>query len=178
MAKVTFDTASIIAKVRRGAVRGVLAATEDVRNEVIRLILDTAKTGRIYNTRFFTIGTGPDRRVIPYGSRPSHQASAPGEPPASDTGTLVNHITTEYSEDGLRGSVMARTKYAEYLEYGTDRMEPRPFMRPALMNQHEAIGQTIAEAIRNELLRPSPGIVATDVAPTVSELGKGIAEGG
>lgn len=130
MARVTFNTEDIIARARVGAMQGVLAATEEVRNEAIRLILDTPKTGKVYK-----------RRSV------EHQASAPGEPPASDTGTLVNRIRTEYSSDGLRGSVIASTLYAPFLEFGTQHMEPRPFMRPALANKREEIFDTISRSI-------------------------------
>lgn len=59
----------------------------------------------------------------------THQASAPGEFPAIDTGALVNSIQTEMQ--GLQGIVYTNQEYAVYLEYGTIRMSPRPFMIPA-----------------------------------------------
>ena len=122
--------------VHRGVKRGVVAGTELVRNEALRLILHTAKTGRLYQRR---------GRV--------HQASAPGEAPASDTGTLVRNITTRYSEDGKAfvGIVAAHTHYAASLEYGTPRMAPRPFMRPALANKREEIDQAVQAAVKQAL---------------------------
>lgn len=64
----------------------------------------------------------------------SHKASAPGEPPASDTGRLLNSIghTMYDGAQGRSARVSAKTKYALWLELGTRYMAPRPFMRPAL----------------------------------------------
>ena len=59
-----------------------------------------------------------------------HQASAPGETPASDTGTLMRSIYHERETD-LTYAIGSRLVYAAYLEYGTSRMAPRPFFRPS-----------------------------------------------
>ncbi|MGP1664479.1 MAG: hypothetical protein ACTS5I_00900 [Rhodanobacter sp.] len=58
-----------------------------------------------------------------------HQASAPGEMPAIDTGALVNSIQTEVQ--GTEGAVYTNAEYAEHLEYGTVNMAARPYMTPA-----------------------------------------------
>lgn len=127
---VSFDSGAILAAVRQAAMRGVVRGTESVRNEAITLILNSPKTGRVYR-----------RRGV------EHQASAPGEPPASDTGRLVGSIRTSYSESELAGTVTASTDYAAHLEYGTQRMEPRPFMRPALASRRDAIERDIQREV-------------------------------
>ena len=117
--------------------RGVVRGTEGVRNEAVLLIMNPPKTGRIYR-----------RRGV------EHQASAPGEAPASDHGAsgLAGRIRTSYNIAGLAGTVIASTDYAAALEYGTQRIEPRPYMRPALANRREAIEadiqREVARAIR------------------------------
>lgn len=58
-----------------------------------------------------------------------HQASAPGEMPAIDTGALVNSIQTLVR--GTEGAVYTNQEYAPHLEYGTVNMAARPFMTPA-----------------------------------------------
>lgn len=77
--------------------------------------------------------------------------SSPGEPPAVVTGQLrasIGHQVVE--EDGkIVGyvGVPAGVPYGEYLEFGTSKMQPRPFLVPALeINRAE-----ITEAIREEL---------------------------
>lgn len=66
----------------------------------------------------------------------SHQASAPGEAPAIDIGNLVNSIFSEKSGPG-EALVGAHAEYGVYLEFGTSRMAPRPFLRPALEKARE-----------------------------------------
>jgi len=118
--------------IRRNAMRGVMRGTEAVRNEAIRLILSGPHSGRVYGRR-------------------KHQASAPGEPPASDTGRLIGSLTTSYDPVNLTGKVVVGAQYGLYLEFGTQRMEPRPFLRPALANMQGEITRVIAEEIQRGL---------------------------
>ena|SRR3990167_8198414 len=120
--------------IRSAIMRGVVRGTESIRNEMIRLILETPKTGRVY-TRWGV----------------SHQASAPGEPPASDLGQLVNSIRTSYEPQDLIGIVHVGAKHGEYLEFGTARMAPRPFARPAAVNKMPDVTTYIAEEITKGL---------------------------
>lgn len=63
----------------------------------------------------------------------AHQASAPGEPPAVDTGLLRASIRHEVvDEDGPVAYVGSDVKYAIYQELGTRYIVPRPYLRPAL----------------------------------------------
>lgn len=136
MAKSTLsgDWSGIPKKIRQAAARGVLAGTEDVRNEAISLINNSPPTGRVYR-----------RNGV------EHIASSPENPPRSDTGNLINQIRTEYSEDGLIGYVISAASYAGRLEFGTENMEPRPYMRPALRNKIKEINQKIASEIDKAL---------------------------
>lgn len=67
-----------------------------------------------------------------------HQASAPGEMPAVDTGALVNSIQTE--QDGAtKWVVYTNMEYAPHLEYGAPAagIAPRPFFTPAAERERE-----------------------------------------
>jgi hypothetical protein len=88
-------------------------------------------TGRLYTTRFYRDREGRLRRG---GRRVPHQASAPGFPPASDTGRLLSSIHHEVVGAGtdLEARIGSDVNYALYLELGTRYMLPRPFLRPAL----------------------------------------------
>jgi len=61
-----------------------------------------------------------------------HRASAPGEPPAPDTGRLraATQADEQVRRDGedFVGRVVANTEYAAALETGTERMAARPFL--------------------------------------------------
>lgn len=78
-----------------------------------------AKTGRIY------------RR--PRGG--SYQASAPSQPPAIRSGELLRSISQpKVGRSGrfLVGVLEIAALYAGFLERGTGRMAPRPFIGPAI----------------------------------------------
>ena len=95
-------------------------AGELVRNEVVKE-LSHPGTGKVYGR---------------------HRASSPGSPPAVNTGTLRNSIfvrTVSVSTTHRQIEVGTRVKYAGYLEYGTSRMRPRPFMRTAVLRAQPQI---------------------------------------
>lgn len=121
-------------KILQAAQRGVLMATQDLEAEVVSLIENTPKTGRIYQRRGRT-----------------HQASASGEPFASDTGHARSQISTSFSEDRLTGYVNSGAEYARALEFGTAKIAPRPYMRPALANKSDEIQKTITNEIEKAL---------------------------
>jgi HK97 gp10 family phage protein len=81
-----------------------------------------------------------------------HRASAPGQAPAIDTGNLVNSIQHEQvgSEDAR---VFTHVEYAPYLEFGTARMAPRPFMTPAAIKSAKFLAKRILQEV-NKALRP------------------------
>ena len=97
-----------------------------IRGEAVRSIQQGSKTGRIYQK---------------YNPRRTHRASAPGEAPASDTGFLASSIMVKKEKDVVQ--VTSNAKYAPFLEFGTSKILPRPFMFPA----SEKSKPKIAEAI-------------------------------
>lgn len=48
-----------------------------------------------------------------------------------DTGHLLSTITLDIDSDGLGFYAYALADYAGYVEYGTSRMPPQPYMNPA-----------------------------------------------
>ncbi len=84
-------------------------------------------------------------RPNPLGTTPS----APGEPPARVSGELMDSVAYEVADTGKGVSVMvgAAASYALALEYGTRRMAPRPFLRPALAEMEEEIARIFYGAL-------------------------------
>lgn len=109
-------------------VEGVHDAADILRDEVRRLVLDTDKTGRIYD---------------------GHQASAPGEPYATWTGDTLSKVRVDKTED--RGKVVLGGINAVRLEYGTERMEPRPVLNPAYRNVQDKMVAAAGGRIRRYL---------------------------
>lgn len=110
----------------------------DLQSTARKLVQRGARSGRWYK-----------RRKI------MHQASAPGEPPKTDTGYLVNRIRG-FVEHRFVAVLEAATKYARMLEFGTRKMGARPFMdragaivlkraRQRLIDAARRTGRTIAK---------------------------------
>jgi hypothetical protein len=115
--------------------KAVYVSAEHVATEYKQSLLDGEKTGRIYKRRSIV-----------------HQASAPGEAPASDTGRLVNsiHVLLE----GAGSAIMrVATLYAMMLEAGTSKMAPRPAAVPAMEKSKAWIMDRLQDALRRGLAR-------------------------
>jgi HK97 gp10 family phage protein len=72
----------------------------------------------------------------------NHTASAPGQSPANWTGELVNSISA--INEGKKSRVVVNAKYAEFLELGTSKMRPRPFILPSI----QKIKKQLAERLK------------------------------
>lgn len=123
-------------RVKQAAMRGVVRATTEVKADAINSMRNSPPTGREYTRRGVT-----------------HIASSPGNPPRPDTGTLIGRTRMEFVYDQLLGRVIFSTNYAAALEYGTERMEPRPYARPALARNKRKIESLVNQEIRAELAR-------------------------
>ena len=78
--------------------------------------------------------TNPDKT---YGKK-GHHPSVEGNPPAPDSGTLMRSIThsVEVINNeviGSVGSIIENENYPKYLEYGTNKMKPRPWLSASLI---------------------------------------------
>jgi hypothetical protein len=137
--------ANLAQNFRRGVMGGGHAAVGLVVRQAQQGILNGSKSGRVYTTYF---RSGP-RGVFPVGSRPPHQASAPGEYSASDTGALAASISGSNTIMQMR--VSATAPHAGYQEYGTSRMQARPNIGNAVRDSEGAVtavlGQWVWRAI-------------------------------
>ena len=128
----------------------------------IKVELSTPGQGRVYRfariRRDGTIKRNKRGRIL----FRTHHASAAGDPPAVDTGKLRNSIDFERITRGvgaqLTGAgprittgrrVGTATKYAPWLENGTSRILPRPFMAPAVRKVRTAMGNTLVGRLRS-----------------------------
>jgi len=67
----------------------------------------------------------------------NHTSSAPGQSPANWTGKLIRSIKVQKSKG--KAFVYITAKYAEFLEFGTSKMRPRPFIIPAFLKTKKMI---------------------------------------
>jgi hypothetical protein len=127
---VTWNGSATLAAVRAGVVTGLQRGVEALRAEATSLVLNTPKTGRFYG---------------------KHQASAPGEPFASDTGDLLASASTSVDPAALTANLNYSSDHAAAMEYGTAKIAPRPYARPSIVNTRDAITADIAEEIGRAL---------------------------
>ena len=94
-------------------------------------------------------------RSISRGSRSGkkHVPSSPGEPPNRDTGVLQAHLRAELVSP-LEAQVASEAPYAAALEFGTSKMEARPYLRPARDKQAPEI-QRLFEVEIDKLVKGS-----------------------
>lgn len=111
-----------------------------IRTEVIREISEPG-TGRVYEK-----------------SRPkrTHVASAPGQPPATDTGRLIASIypiERELAGTRFAATVGSRLAYAAMLEVGTRRMAARPVWMPVSQREGAKLGQRLEQNLKEKIRR-------------------------
>lgn len=66
-----------------------------------------------------------------------HIASPAGSAPNTDTGRLINSVTTEIGADSVL--VGSSVNYAGTLEFGTTEMKPRPWLNPSFEENRNKI---------------------------------------
>lgn len=101
-----------------------------------------SKTERDESRSYFT-----SNKKIP------HHPSKPGCPPAPDTGTLRNSIRYRVENRGnevygVVGTTQLDPPYGAYLENGTSRMKPRPWLAPAVESNKDFIQKTFESGLK------------------------------
>lgn len=85
----------------------------------------------------------------------NHVPSNPGEPPNADTRHLDSNIETELVDFYKpRVTVTSKAEYSSALEFGTEKMAARPFMRPALERHKGDIAKSVKNGV-NAAIRKS-----------------------
>ena len=96
--------------------------------------MSCAEVERTAKTLMRDSPTNPD---VTYGKK-GHHPSLPGNAPAPDKGTLLQSIShsVEVKNNeavGYVGSTIQNSDYPRYLEYGTSKMKPRPWLSASLI---------------------------------------------
>lgn len=130
-------TAEVQKNVHDELAKGLAASAAKVHAEAAKSLTNGKKTGRIY------------RR----GKNIVHQASAAGEAPASDTGTLLRSLSFYVIKEKLEAVIVSRLKYAKMLEHGTTKIKARPFMFPAYEKSKAWIQERFNKAVRDAAIK-------------------------
>ena len=126
LAKNLQDTAKLIDQSVREA---VYATAQEARGHAIKAI-QTQSVGQEYG---------------------NHVASAPGDAPNTDSGTLVRSLALNPNRPATSINVGTDTEYAVHLEFGTRNMAARPFLTPAYEHARGLINAEIEKAIKRNL---------------------------
>ena len=145
-----FSAADIMDANIRGIERGLKIVMVELQTE-LREKLSQMGTGAGY--------FGGAKKLGFYRTR-----SAPGEPPAVDTGTLRNSVQskpqyvagtgmTSIVLAGLVAGVNKDARIPRWLEYGTSRMKARPFIAPSLEVIRPSVAGTISDQMQRSIKR-------------------------
>lgn len=134
--QVNFDFAEI-----QGDLKKIMALCgEKIRSDIVSSM---AKTPRNMNVTYYT------------NSKKGHNPSLPYNPPAPDTGFLRMSIrSSAESGDGFVsltvGSTLKDAMYPIYLEFGTSKMLPRPWLKPALDRGKDEVKEAVTKFLREK----------------------------
>jgi len=109
----------------------------DLKNEMITSMENSPATGRKY------------KHGVGY-----HTASSPYNPPRRMDGGLIGGFELDIDSVHLSvevGNIIKDPDYPRYLEEGTPRMLPRPYIQPAIDNMEYNMKSRIMNAIRNSV---------------------------
>ena len=140
----TFAQLASFAREAEQEVRRRTATALNVNAETVRAewygLLERNRVGRGQTYTHYLRTNRRTGNVFAWRERPTpHRASAPGDPPARDTGRLMESIAVTKratdsdltSETGPRPEAFrGKAPYPAFLEYGTRKIEPRPHARP------------------------------------------------
>jgi hypothetical protein len=120
------------------ALNKAASAVEDLAEHRINT---GARSGRIYST-----------------PRGRHQASAPGEYPKTQSGELVGSIFNRASSTtALTSEVGTALPRGKWLEFGTSRMAPRPWLRPSFLEVLPAARDDVYRAMATAIVEARNG---------------------
>ncbi len=126
---------ALFTNIVNGAKEAIKDSNDIVHTEVRRLVLETPKTGKV---RPHKITGAP------------HQASAPGETYANETGNALTNTKKYVENGGLTGRITSEAEYAYYLE-----VVPlnRPALRPAITYKQKEIGKKFEQKIKEAVAK-------------------------
>ena len=112
---------------------GVILTANDIRTDAVKSIQQQSQGNQVQRSR-------------QGGGTYTHTAAAKGNAPNTDTGKLVTSIAVEPNRGGVFALVGSNLDYAGFLEFGTSKMDARPWLEPALRNNADNLQRNIDAA--------------------------------
>lgn len=129
--------------------RAMRKLDEDARKEVKKAVDATGLSLRGTIVKKYQRGPATGEIYEKFNPRRTHQASAPGEAPATDTGRLANSVVTASDiRQPLTVEVLTEVEYGPYLEFGTRTIAPRPNWVPSVQEETPKYIRRVEAAIK------------------------------
>lgn len=139
-------------------IKGIQKNTRKSLNEAFDLIGDEIKNKIIFDLDDKASKTGRLYRIRVGNSYILHRASAPGQPPATLFGNLKRSLKTNTSgfdslsiKAGDEQKVKGKAYYAKWLEEGTVKMAPRPYMKAAIKDKELITADYFVQQLKRHL---------------------------
>lgn len=150
----------IATKVSQGREVVMNTAAQNISNKAKKSIHKGSRGGKTYEWQVDLPGRKGDPvvewKLFPNGKwlpvkprNKPHTASAPGEPPKTDTGLLVNSIMWQSLAQGAEAGT--DLMYGLYLEEGTKYMGERPWLQPVVDEETPEFYNAIVNMIKREI---------------------------
>lgn len=146
--KVALNIKGIKQMTERGVQKAFYKIGSDLRRDARKEIRKKNKSGRLYRRTL-------NGRIV------LHRASAPGQYPANFTGSLAssigyNTVGSNRLEFGsktvfTKGGKTKQLNYGKFLELGTSKMQPRPFLLPTIKSNFSKIETHFNYEIQREI---------------------------
>ncbi len=137
---------------------GRLARALQVKQSAIRDAVDVAvaQTAAGIQRRYVAAvqrGGRTGRTYKKYAPKRTHRASAPGEPPKTDTGQLANSCVIYHEQGSREALVVVAAPYAAALEFGSPKsnLAARPALGPAAKAETPAFRARMVRALDIEM---------------------------
>lgn len=129
--------------------RALRELNEEAQEEVSNAIVATGLSLRGEVIKKYQRGPATGEVYEKYNPRRTHQASAPGEAPATDTGRLANSVVFDnLPQEPLAIEVRTDVQYGSWLEFGTRNIAPRPNWVPSIQEEEPKYKRRLEAALR------------------------------
>lgn len=129
--------------------RALKKLDENAQKEVGKAIAATGLVLRGEIVKKYQRGPATGEVYEKYRPRRTHQASAPGEAPATDTGRLANSVIFDnLPQQPLSVEVRTDVEYGPWLEFGTRDIAPRPNWVPSVEEETPKYIRRLEAALR------------------------------
>jgi HK97 gp10 family phage protein len=146
---------------KRGGVFGKIKGTKGISKAFdkayegfhagkVELIRDT--TLKVHETAVKLIqAKSSGETQIRYNPKRSVTASKPGDAPNTDRGRLIQSIKFDFANKGLSSRVGTNLKYGRDLEFGTKKMEARPWLSTAIRIVAKGFKKEFSQVVKDAI---------------------------